>query len=85
MSFSPQSTDTAACAQSTTLDVWVTNVNGSGSPTVTSLIYTNFQGTTLFQGNGGYHIFNSTVAAGVDYVFTVGTAGQVSGPISICP
>ncbi len=85
MSFSPQSTDTAACAQSTTLDVWVTNVNGSGSPTVTSLIYTNFQGTTLFAGNGGWHIFNSTVAAGVDYAFTVGTGGQVGGPISICP
>ena len=85
MSFSPQSTDTAACTQSTTLDVWVTNVNGAGSPTVNSLIYINFTGTTLFQGNGGYHIFNSTVAAGVDYSFKVGTAGQVSGPISICP
>ena len=85
MSFSPQSTDTAACTQSTTLDVWVTNVNGAGSPTVNSLIYINFTGTTLFQGNGGYHIFNSTVAAGVDYSFKVGTAGQVSGPINICP
>ena len=45
------------------------------------------QGTKidLNEGNGGYHIFNSTVAAGVDYSFKVGTAGQVSGPINICP
>ena len=84
MSFSPQSSSTAACTQSTTLDVWVTNVNSSGSPTTSSLIYTNIQGTTLFAGNGGWHIFNSTPQPGVDYAFTVGTGGQVGGPISIC-
>lgn len=84
MSFSPQSSSIAACGQSTTLDVWVTNVNSSGSPTTNSLIYTNFQGTTLFAGNGGWHIFNSTPQPGVDYAFTVGTGGQVGGPISIC-
>jgi len=84
MSMSPQSSSIAACSQSTILDVWVTNVNSSGSPTLSSLIYTNISGTTLFQGNGGYHIFSSTPQPGVEYVYTVSAGGQVGGPISLC-
>jgi len=79
-----QTTSTSACSQSTTLDVWVSNVNASNAPTTSSVIYQNATGTSVFQGNVSqpWHIFE--VSGSSQYSFTVDASGNVGGPINIC-
>ena len=81
-----QSSDTAACTQSMTYDVWLTNVNPSGSPTTSSVVYQNAQGTSVFQGATAapWHIYEMTGAASGAYSFEIDGNGNVGGPITIC-
>ena len=81
-----QTSSTSACTQSMTLDVWVSNVNGSGSPTTSSIVYQNATGTSVFQGNTSqpWHIYEIAGAASGAYSFTIDGSGNVGGPINLC-
>ena len=81
-----QSSSTAACTQSMTYDVWITNVNSNGSPTTSSVVYQNASGTTIFQGATAapWHIYEMSAAASGAYSFEIDGNGNVGGPITIC-
>jgi hypothetical protein len=69
-----------------TVDVWVSNVNASGSPTISSVVYQNAAGTSVFQGGSAapWHIYELATAASGAYSFTIDVNGNVGGPINLC-